>query len=595
VALKLRNADDLQALATAIHTPGSTQFHRFLTPEQFHDRFDPSPEVAAAAIAYFRQAGLTARLEFGNLVRVTGPAEAMERAFGTRLHVFDVAAHGSSAGYRFHAPVDMPKVASPAVAPNVEAVLGLDDGPRFRPRLQRPAAKLPARAAPSAAATRESANALNNPGSWTVLDLAQYYNVQPLYDQGLRGEGRTLAIVTLASFTPSDAFAYWANLGLKVHKNRLKIVDIDGGPGAPSDDSGSVETTLDVEQSGGLAPAAKIIVYQAPNTEQGFFDAFVRAVHDNHAETLSVSWGEWEWFETQADVSVRRKGSSVQALKALEAVFLQAAVQGQSFFAASGDDGAFDANGVFPPLAFSTVLSVDYPASSAWITASGGTTLAGDQFFLLPNGAIFTVNVPQERVWGWDYLTDLCTLLGFDPISCGIFPVGAGGGVSSFVGLPFYQALVPTRTTEPGQTLIDETTTPPTTLVALPAFFRGRNVPDVSLNADPDTGYVIFYTSDQIGFSILSFFGGTSFVAPQLNGIAALLGQRVHGRLGLLNVPLYLLAATPLGYVGAGAPLRDIKAGDNWFYTGGPGYDRGTGVGTIDAANLARSLLLLGF
>ena len=78
----------------------------------------------------------------------------------------------------------------------------------------------------------------------------------------------------LASFTPSDAFAYWSAVGLNVNSNRIKIVNIDGGSGAPSDKSGSDETTLDVEQSGGIAPGAKMIVYEAPNTNQGYIDAF---------------------------------------------------------------------------------------------------------------------------------------------------------------------------------------------------------------------------------------------------------------------------------------------------------------------------------
>jgi len=69
----------------------------------------------------------------------------------------------------------------------------------------------------------------------------------------------------------------------------------------------------------------------------------------------------------------------------------------------------------------------------------------------------------------------------------------------------------------------------------------------------------------------------------------------VHSRLGLFNVPLYLAASTQLGYAGPNAPLRDIKAGDNWFYQGRPGYDQGSGVGSLDVANFARTLQLLGY
>jgi len=76
VALKPRDADKLQALATAMHTDGSPQFHRFLTPEEYHQRFDPDPGAVAAAVAHFNQAGLSTRLDAGNLLRVTGSAQA---------------------------------------------------------------------------------------------------------------------------------------------------------------------------------------------------------------------------------------------------------------------------------------------------------------------------------------------------------------------------------------------------------------------------------------------------------------------------------------------------------------------------------------
>jgi subtilase family serine protease len=600
VALKLRDADQLEQLVKAMHTPGNTQFRQFISPQEFHARFDPSAATIREAIAHFERAGLSATLESGFMLKVSGSPQAIDKAFQVQLHVYDVAAQGRSPGYRFHAPVGEPSIASPSVAANVQAVFGLDDRPHYRPHLRkssdsrlasaRISPNLRAKAMPSAAAG-------NPPGDWTVADLAQYYNIQPLYDMNIHGEGRTLGIVTLASFTPSDAFTYWNALGLVTDSKRIKVVDVDGGPGAPSDDSGSDETTLDVQQSGGVAPGAKIIVYQAPNTDQGFVDAFAKAINDNTVDSLSSSWGIWEWFDTQSDVTIGqgRRQQTVDVLKAYSALFLQAAAQGQSLFASSGDDGAYDANNanIAPVPSFTKTLSVDAPAASAWITAAGGTTLPGDQTYL---GGTYTVKIPAERIWGWDYLVPVCAQIGLDPVGCGIFPAGAGGGVSSYVPMPFYQYLVSgTKTTEADQTLIDETTTPPTPVVALPSHFRGRNLPDVSLNADPETGYVVLYTSSVDGFSVYDFYGGTSFVAPQLNGIAALVGQRVHGRLGLLNVPLYAMAATPLGYAGPHAPLRDIKAGNNWFYSAKTGYEPGAGVGTLDVDNFARAMLLLGY
>jgi kumamolisin len=123
---------------------------------------------------------------------------------------------------------------------------------------------------------------------------------------------------------------------------------------------------------------------------------------------------------------------------------------------------------------------------------------------------------------------------------------------------------------------------------ALPAYYPGRNVPDVSFNADSYTGY----TSEPSGeCGILSYYGGTSFVAPQLNGVSALLGEYLHGsRLGLLNFPLYGLALTGQAYRGSDAPLHAIKYGDNWFYHGSDAYNPAVGLGTLDVANFAKFL-----
>jgi kumamolisin len=203
------------------------------------------------------------------------------------------------------------------------------------------------------------------------------------------------------------------------------------------------------------------------------------------------------------------------------------------------------------------------------------------------------INIGQEQVWGWDYLDGLCAELGLDPVSCGIFPGGTGGGVSVFFHTPLYQLLLPgVQASQPNQSLVDNTQTPPQTVVTLPGHYFGRNLPDVSFNGDPDTGYIIPYTSDQNGFEVLTFIGGTSFVAPQLNGMTALLDQSVHGRVGLLNFALYDLVRFGAAYNGKKAPLRDITAGDNWFYQGQRGYDQGSGVGVPDVANLIRAFQL---
>lgn len=592
IPLKLHNVQEATALLESLSDKSSANYHQFLSTQQFKSKFGPTDDEVGAITAYFAANGLSAVRASTTTLRVTGKPAAMERVFQVSLHQYEVAADAGAAAYRFRAPTSAPKIPA-EVSGLATAVVGLDTRPRYVPHL----VKLAASASPLSGLkeTGGSTGLINPLGSLTVADFDKYYDVSPLVAKNITGEGRTLAIVTLASFTTSDVFKYWKSLKLHVSSSRLKVVNVDGGPGAPSDASGSDETTLDVEQSGGIAPGANIIVYQAPNTNQAFLDAFVSAIESNKADSISTSWGEWEWYDDLANgpVTDPYTGKTVSGLKALHELLLEAALQGQSVFAAAGDAGAYDANdgtGQTPP-DYSLALSVDNPASDSFITAAGGTTLAGTQSFALPDGGTWSVKIPQERVWSWDYLVPLCTDLGYDPIACGIFPVGGGGGVSFEYAVPFYQlGVAGVQKTQPDQAFIDEDTVPPTTVLDLPAHYAGRNVPDVSFNADPDTGYVVFYTSDQTGFSEATFWGGTSFVAPQLNGVVALLGQFVHGRVGLLNVPLYQLVQSGGAYGGKSAPLNVIKYGNNDFYYGRDGYSPAAGVGTLDVANFAEAI-----
>jgi kumamolisin len=593
LVLNLRDLGDAESQLTAIHTPGDPQYHRFLTAAEFASRFGPTPTEVARVITALQKYGLSAEQATTTTLRVTGPPASVERAFGVTLHGYHVAAHGDAREYTFHAPLDRATVPD-ELSGAISGVVGLDSRPSLRPRSTQAtqfAGRARAHAAPSAT---------GNPfGSLTVADFAAQYDVQPLYKQGITGKGRTLGIVTFASLTPSDAFSYWSALGLSVSPNRLKIVNVDGGPGAPSDASGSDETTIDVEQSGGIAPGANMIVYQGPNTNQAFVDAFAAAVDANVAQSLSVSWGFWEWYQNleNSPVTDPISGQTVGITQALHELFVQAAIQGQSLFAASGDGGAYDINNDFGCSTESTpscslTLSVDDPASDPAITAAGGTTLPGSQYYCL-NAACtppyYQVTMNDERVWGWDYLGGLCKAEGVpDPIACGIFPGGGGGGVSILAPRPAYQnGLAGIQLSQRGQKWEYDGTL----IYRLPENYAGRNVPDISFNADPETGYEVYYTSSVHGFGVGTFWGGTSFVAPQLNGVTALLGQSRHGgRLGLLNYTLYGLALTGHAYGGQGAPLHAVSHGDNWFYSGRNGYSPAVGLGTLDVANFAKEL-----
>jgi kumamolisin len=604
IALKLPDLDAAEKLLQSLSTPGDPQYRQFLTAEQFAARFAPTKAEVARVIAALAKYGLSAEQTTATTLRVSGLPADIERAFSVTLHSYEVAAHGDAQGYTFYAPLS--RATLPAeISTSVAAVVGLDNRPSFHPYHVRGPLK-------SVQASQRSqagpAYTLNPFGYLTVIDFAHLYDVEPMYSRGITGRGRTVGVMSLANFTPSDAFAYWSGIDVAVNPNRIRqIVLVDGGPGAPSDASGSLETTLDVEQSGGVAPAANMLVYLAPNTNQGWVDLFATAIDANRADSLSISWGEWEWFDNleNSPVTDPITGKTVSVLQATHELLVRAAIQGQTVITAAGDSGAYEANGDLgcfgpyspsQPDSCSLTLSVSYAGTDTAITVGGGTTLPGqiDQFcttgtcLALPQ----PIDIPQERVWGWDYFTEACKLYGYDPVTCGIFPVGSGGGVSVFFGMPFYQFGTPgVRLSQPGQVFIvnaalaaqDEIGT----FFALPAFYPGRNVPDVSFNADPYTGYIVYYTSEPSGvFGEEPGWGGTSFVAPQLNGVSALLGQDVHGRLGLLNYALYAAqsARTPA------APLHPITRGDNWFYRGGYPYSPAAGLGTLDVANFAEFL-----
>jgi subtilase family serine protease len=411
--------------------------------------------------------------------------------------------------------------------------------------------------------------------------------------------------MTLANFEESDAYAYWQAIGLKVHPNRITKVMVDGGTQVQAG-AGDDETSLDVEQSGGLAPEARIRVYIAPNppdSNSPFIDLFYTAASENVADTVSISWGEPEEYYFAAPLNGGVDFTS--QLRAIDQALLEGAAQGQSFFAASGDSGAYDINNpqlfpVLPPLGkqfpyASKQLSVDSPANDPYITAAGGTTVPTTIKSAHPECQAYPITIQQQQVWGWDYIYNAwagCRHYRPDQQ----FPTGGGGGVSSFWPVPDYQQYVDgMQQTQPGQSLIVYTGSASVDLIDLPSGFAGRNMPDLSLNADPETGYVVVDCTDfqaSPGASCAEGgWGGTSFVAPQLNGITALIDQAAGGRVGLLNPVVYPLQQLTQFWWWQ-KPFNDITAGDNWFYDGIQGYDDGAGIGTVNAANLAHLYMM---
>lgn len=573
LSLTVKNLAAMEAFVASTVDPASPHYHQFLTPAQVGAQFGQDATSVAQVVNFLKASGLTITKIYKNnlLISAQGTNAQLAAVFGSPIHSFQFL------GQTYEAPLSTTAVPANLVG-LVKGVHGLNGRPLMKSNLARQVntgaaagdstapAQLPT---PGAAAT-------NAPGSYTVADLAAQYNITPLYNAGLTGAGKTIGIATFAAYRQSDAFAYWRSLGLSTSASRITDINVDGGasPGYGVGTGGAGETTLDVQQSGGVAPGANMRVYVAPNTDAGFLDVFAQPLDENVVDTLSISWGSAEITNDPA------------AMDAMHAVFLQAAAQGIPVIAASGDSGAYDINRNYVYPGCTPQLTVDYPAADPLVLAAGGTTLPHTQPHLYGS-----ITIPQERAWAWDYLRDyIVKNYGQTFYYANYFPVGGGGGVSVNFPRPTYQnSLTGVMTSAPGQSLFCTAAAlglPGTgvyDLADLPSAYAGRNLPDVSLNADPYSGYSV-YQDGAWG----SGNGGTSFVSPQLNGIFALISSGKGGRVGQLQPQLYGTFKTQ-GY-GAGSPFRAVTAGTDFFYASKASFNPATGLGSLDVANLARTL-----
>ncbi len=577
--LPLTDQPGAEAAAIALQTPGSPAYHRFLSVPDFVSRYAASDAEVAGVKAILVSMGFTPGLVYPNhlAIEATAPAGTAALALGLSLRRY---AAGRRTGIASSTAVRIPA----RLAGHVLGVGGIDTMAHASPR-HRLAALAPALAGTPRRAAG-AALAGGTPGDYLPADFARFYDLAPITARGISGRGTTIGIVTLNDFDPADAYSFWSQIGLSVSPTRITKVDVDGGVEAAGNNSdGEGETDLDVEESGALAPDAGVRVYIAPNvTNANFINGFEAAASDNIADTVSTSWGQPE-LEFFYDFATQTPGDSFE-LQAFHAAFLEMALQGQTLYAASGDSGAFDTVRGCPsygtPTAANPVcnapFSVDHPAADPLVTAAGGTTLPFTA--TLRDGIV--LSVAREQAWSWDYISNEAAAQGHAAaISVAdVFSVGDGGGVSSYWTLPWYQFRVPGITlTKPGQLFEANFGTGPQVQQYLAPLFPGRNMPDLSTNADPETGYATISEG-----AVVDGFGGTSFVAPQLNGVTALFVQALGGRVGQINPALYRLGS---------AASTDIRAGDNWGYSAVSGYDNATGVGVLDASRLLSGLLAL--
>ena len=576
--LALKHPQAAEAKARSLQTPGSADYHKFLTVSEFVNNYAVDDAELKQVENAIQNLGFTISYVYPNHLAIEAVANVgtAQAALGVKLKQFEKDGH---VGFASVTPVAIPAT----LRDSVRAVGGLNTMTTRHPMHRLKALGLPAKALPASGALVGG-----TPGNYLPADFAKFYHVSPLSSFGVTGRGTTVGIVTLNTFDPADAYTFWKQIGLTVSPTRITKVNVDGGESATSNNAdGEGETDLDVEYSGALAPAAQLRVYIAPNlSEANFIDAFEAAASENLADTVSTSWGEPE-LDFFYDVATQTPGQTA-LLTVYHDAFLEMALQGQTLYVASGDSGAFDTEsgclsfGVPSPKnpVCNAPYAVDHPSSDPLVTAAGGTTLPFSA--LLANGV--TLSVDKERAWGWDYIASEAAAQGHanDTTLSDVFSVGDGGGVSSFWPTPWYQnGVAGTTKTKPGQFFAANFGSGSVVQNILPANFAGRNSPDISANADPFSGYQYIQQG-----AVQSGYGGTSFVAPQLNGVTALYVELLRRRVGQINPALYQLG---------NLVTRDIKAGDNWGYLANGRYDNATGVGALDATALLLGLYALDF
>jgi subtilase family serine protease len=591
---------DLPQLETSIENGA----HQFLSVSQFAQYYGQSQPNISRLQNYLAGYGITTQVYPDNVdVVATGTAGEFDSALSVQQHQYHVPGFPGHDGTQpvppqtVHGTSQAPLLPTP-IASFVLAVLGLTNYGPFASQAVHVNTSL---TTPKPGSSNSCLPLTGLPDACNLpTNFAENYGLDQLYRAGAEGAGETLGIVTLAALDPGAPQYYWENiLDLPPSSRTVTVVNVDGGPGSPSNASGSGETDLDVEQSGGLAPGANVIVYEAPNTDYGFADAFFDAASQNLASSVSASWLE---SETYLAASIASGAESPGYEAAFDEAFLEMAAQGQSGFIASGDWAAYTATADIE----TTNLSIGASPDSPFITAAGGTTLPWTGTLTGPGGSA-TVTVPAQRIWGWDYLWQPVATITQSPLAqtAESLVVGSGGGFSSIEQTPPYQYGVPGTNlfsavqylTPTGYQNVDGIVEPtawdfnPTPSVTH-GFASGRADPDLAADADPYSGYLLYSPSFvPAGQPILQGgWGGTSFVAPQLNGSTAVIDSFLGHRVGFWNPQIYPLA------MGSNSPFTPLEqsgtSNDNIFYTGTPGllFNEGAGLGYPDLSKLAYEL-----
>jgi len=482
VVLKVSDRTAVNQRIEQLYDPASPLYHQFRTPAQFADEFGPSQGDYETVINFLKDNGLQVIATYPNrlLIEARGKVAQVEEAFAVKINNY------MRDNQTFFANDRDPALPLP-VASVIASVRGMENYLELRRHTR----------------VHSSVRNLSRtaPG-YSPQQIATAYDFNSAYANGITGRGQTVAIATAYGFSASDVSNFWSYYGIKAPKYSTVAV---GGRTRYID----LETTLDLERAGAMANGATFIVYEAATPLLRTFESvYNRIVSDNKASVVSTSWGLCE------------QEMPVAFLIANSNIFAEAAVQGQAWFAASGDDGSNDCG--------TSTLAADYPSSDPNVVAVGGTTLN-----LTGTGAVLS-----ETAWS-----------------------DGGGGLSVVFTQPTYQT---------GSGVFN------------PYSNGMRQTADVAFNADPNTGYSVYFNRSWWEY------GGTSFGAPQWAATFALANSAHGGRLGAGGPTLYGLANNSPAQT---YPVfHDTASGNNGYYPSASSWDFPTGWGSPDVWNLARDL-----
>jgi len=498
IGLPLRNQEAMKTLLQQVYDPASPNYRSFLSPDEFAAQFGPTAADYQAVIHFARTNGLKVVGGSSNrtLVDVVGKVADIERTFHVSLRAYQ---HPKEAR-QFYAPDAEPTV--DAALP-VLSVYGLNNFKLPKPLNHRSTSK--------GTSFGHYATGSSPSGSYWGYDFRNAYAPGVT----LTGTGQSVALFECDGYYPFDVSSYLAATGLP--SVTLTNVLIDGATGQPSGFGGEVEVALDIDMAISMAPGlSQVIVYETPDDIPAFnLDMLNQIALDNLAKQISSSW-------------------LIDDTPQFAQIYVQFALQGQSFLQASGDSGAY----------YPGIFQFE---DSPLVTLVGGTTLTSTG----PGGVW-----ASEQVWN----------NGFDPFAGHEW--AGGGGVSQVYSIPSWQTNI-SMTTNMGSTTM-------------------RNIPDVSLTADN-----IYIWGD--GAPIADE-GGTSCAAPLWAGFMALVNQQLaaNGKapIGFLNPIIYSLARG----TNYNSLFHDIVVGNNTnnvqttLYSAVPGYDLASGWGTPNGTNLINAL-----